>query len=127
MESPAASGVPRVTVPAAALELDAPPLGWAGVASSSFNPRTEVVPPPFRLPVKVVDVRKRKSAVPAGTGRVAVVSSMTLKRRRVNGAPVLLVIFLRIEIVPRVEFASIGAGSRASAHADVSGPAPKHP
>ena len=69
----------------------------------------------------MVEVSNRKSAVPAGAAPV-VISTMR-KRRRVNGAPVLLRKRRLIESVPFVPLV-IGVKSRTRAQADVEAPLP---
>src|SRR6185295_5459942 len=101
MEAPFASGVPSVTVPDAQVELNAPPLGCDG-GCSKVVPCTLTVQGVVAIPLEArqvaeslipettinVDVRERRSAIPAGAGNV--VTSIILYRNRVTGAPVLL-------------------------------------
>src|ERR1043165_7681436 len=57
------------------------------------------------------EVIARRSAKPGGTGKVEI--SITRKRSRVTGAPVLLTIRRRMSNVPRVEVAALpGVKSR---------------
>src|SRR4051812_46704245 len=80
-------------------ELNPPPLGWLG-GSSSVVPRIVSEPPPQGFASELsIEVTARRSAIEAeGCGRV--VMSMTRKRSRVTGAPVLLVKRRRMSINP---------------------------
>src|SRR4051812_42706888 len=97
MDAPFAKGVPNVIVPTLSDELTPPPRSCAG-GISSVTPCTATlhgVGPPQVVasltPATTVgaEVRARKSAEPGAAG-VVVMSTMR-KRRRVRGAPVLLV------------------------------------
>ena len=98
IEAPAGSGVPRVTVPAANVELVPPPSGWAGV--SRVVPCTVTMHGVVAEPVEAkhvaesltvttieLEVLARRSAIPEGVGKVE--TSMIRNRKRVIGAPVL--------------------------------------
>src|SRR5215204_2459540 len=100
MLAPFRSGVPVVIVVAAMLVLRAPPSNCAG-GISTVVPSTVAVPPPVSETITWPDVLARRSAIPAGVG--AEVMSIMRIRNRVTGAPVLLVNFLLIVIVPAFE------------------------
>ena len=85
MEAPFASGVPNVTVPDDTVELNAPPFGCEG-GWSNVVPCTSLVQGVVATPLEArqvaeslipastigVDVRKRRSAIPAGTEKVVI-------------------------------------------------------
>ena len=97
-------------VPAEYVELNAPPFGCDG-GCSSVVPSTVTLQggaPGKHVPLSFIpdttiwlDVLVRKSANPLGAGKVLM--SITLKRRRVTGPPVLFCMRRLISSVPKVE------------------------
>ena len=114
VDAPGASGVPKVIVPTANVELKPPPFGWFG-GCSSVVPSTGTVhgggPAPAAvhvagsitpLTLALTEVIARRSAIgPAGLGKV--VTSTILNRNRVTGPPVLLTTRRLAVSVPNVE------------------------
>ena len=95
----------RVTAPEERVELNPPPLGCEGGCSRVVPRAVMLLAEPHggrsTVTSTSVEVRGRRSAVPDGAGKV--VRLEMLKRRRVSGAPVLLMKVRRRSMVPEVE------------------------